>query len=316
MKLFLVRALGFILLIGVLLGCIEAFVVFYPSMFNMKARYIHKNKDIELLILGSSHLQDDLNPEFLEIKSANLAYGSQDIELDSALFFKYISDLHNLKFLLLELDYHTLEERNLVNYFRLPWYYKYHRIELYHLSLLNRCILFSSSPEFFKNFIIQTINPFEYKYELNKYGSVKNDFPGIFKTLDYDSGKIKISANERLKNKFSAISLENYLFNKNKMNKIIDYCILHNIKAVLVETPAYITYRETFISEKFARREEYIDSLIKTAKSNILLLNYESDARFTIKDFKNDDHLNSDGAKKFTSLINKEIKKLNFKVLE
>jgi len=35
------------------------------------------------------------------------------VELDSKLFFKYIEDLNNLEYVILEVDYHTLELRQL-----------------------------------------------------------------------------------------------------------------------------------------------------------------------------------------------------------
>jgi|WetSurMetagenome_2_1015567.scaffolds.fasta_scaffold60266_2 hypothetical protein len=311
MKLFLRRILFFCLLIAAFFAALEAFVIYYPSMFNLKASYIKKNNDIELLMLGSSHVQDDLNPAYFDMKSANLAYGSQDIELNSALFFKYIKNLIKLKYLLLEVDYHTLEEKNPEDYFRLPWYYKYHGIELGKTSFLNKNLLYTSSPEFFKNFLIQTINPFEYKYKLNQYGSVENDFPGIFMTLKYDKDKINITAGERLRNKFSDESIENYLFNTKKINAIINYCTSHYIKVILVKTPAYITYRNSFNAEKLKRRNTYIDSLIRSDQKEAFLLDHESDDRFQVTDFKNDDHLNSRGAKKFTEIINEEIKEIN-----
>lgn len=288
----------------------EAIVVYYPSMFNIKASFIKKNPEIELLMLGSSHIQDDLNPEYFDIKSANLAYGSQDLDLDSALFFKYIDNLRNLKYLILELDYHTLEERNKPDYFRFPWYYKYHKIEIYKLTLFKRWFLFSSSPEFFRNYLLQIINPFEYRYKLNKFGSVKNDFPGIFVTLNFDSLKIVRSASERLKDKFSMSSLENYRHNVTTLNTIINYCIKKDIKVILVQTPAYRSYRSTFRIEKLDRRNSYTDSLKRECRSKVIVLDHESDPKFSVHDFKNDDHLNSDGAMKFSRIINDEIKQI------
>ena len=110
---------------------IKIFISYYPNTFNTKANYLNSNlENIEILFLGSSHTQNGVNPKFIDISSANIAYGSQDYQLNSAIYFKYISRLKKLKKLIIELDYHSLEQKNNADYFRLPWYYKYHDINL------------------------------------------------------------------------------------------------------------------------------------------------------------------------------------------
>ncbi len=45
-------------------------------------------------------------------------------------------------------------------------------------------------------------------------------------------------------------------------------------------------------------------------KHNIIYYDFQDDKRFSIKDYRNDDHLNVNGAKKYSIIINEIISKL------
>ena len=83
---------------------IEIYLRNTKNAFITKAEYLNLHSDIELLILGSSHNQNNINPRYLNIKASNLAYGMQDLQLDSALLINKIKTLKNLKFIIIELD--------------------------------------------------------------------------------------------------------------------------------------------------------------------------------------------------------------------
>jgi len=281
---------------------IELYVRYYPSTFNLKAKYLKNNyTKIETVILGSSHNQNALNPAYFKSSTINLANAGQDVQLDAALFFKYIPQLKSLKEIILEMDYHTMEEKNDSSYFRLPWYYKFYNIELYPVSLLHRSSVYASSPSFFNQLLIDEINPTKTRYKLNKYGFIQNDFPGVMAELKYDSFLLAETAPQRLKDKHRNQSIENFNYNRAKLDSIIQYCVFNNIKIFLISTPMYPTYIKNEISEKNTRRNKYIDSLKDLP--NTFYYNFENSHLFNVYNFKNDDHLNSKGANKFTSVI-------------
>jgi hypothetical protein len=64
----------------------------------------------------------------------------------------------------------------------------------------------------------------------------------------------------------------------------------------------YTTYIQNEVAEKNNRKNEYVDSLL-SLHDNITYFNFEKSKLFKVHDFKNDDHLNSNGAKKFTIII-------------
>ena len=92
--------------------------------------------------------------------------------------------------------------------------------------------------------------------------------------LKYDSLSLAETSDERLKDKHTAQSLENFYFNRSKINSIIAYCIVHNIKVVLISTPMYTTYINHEIAAKNNRRKKYVDSVIKLP--NTYYFNFEN----------------------------------------
>lgn len=302
MKNFLLTFIAFIIPVCLLVAGIELYVLYFPSTFNKKANFVKANaSSIETLILGSSHNQNALNPEYFHRSAANLANAGQDCQLDSAMFFKFVTRLPSLKTVILELDYLTLEEKNSSDYFRLPWYDRFFGVRLQPVSLLNKVSIYSSSPAFFNKVLIDEINPKKTHYNLNQFGFILNDFPGVMEDLHYDSMAIASTASERLKDKHTRQSIKDYIFNRSKLLAIVQYCVSHSIKVVLVSTPMYTTYLIREIPAKNERREQFIADLF--GMPGVYYFNFEKDGRFGIRDFKNDDHLNSSGAKKYSILV-------------
>ena len=288
---------------------IELFISYYPNTFNTRAKYFISNvNNIECLFLGSSHTQNGINPKFIEIKSANISYGSQDYQLNSAIFFKYIKKLTKLNKVFIELDYQSLEHKNKSDYFRLPWYYKYYDVNLGNYKIYNKTSLYLSNPTFFKNYLIDKLNPNNKTHIINNFGFLENDF-GVFKELNFNEENIKKTFKARLKNRHNSESIANYKFNRSKITSIINYCNNNNIDVILLKTPAYLTYRNNYNEDKNERRRLFLDSL-SLNKQN-LILDFETDTRFNIKDFMNDDHLNPNGAMKLSTFINDQMKQWN-----
>jgi len=169
---FLINFTKFLIPFVILLIALELYVVYFPSTFNKKANYLQRHKDdIEVLVLGSSHNQNAINPEWMQfainpewmhLNCLNLANASQDIQLDEALFFRYATQLKKLKLVIFELDYFSLEEKNDATNFRLPWYKRFFDIEPYPISLLHKISIYSSQPSFFK--FIHHSHPFSISY--------------------------------------------------------------------------------------------------------------------------------------------------------
>jgi hypothetical protein len=309
MKAFLYRVLAFSSPVIVGAIALELFIRISPNAFNAKAHFIeNRAPEVKLVTFGSSHNQNAVNPEFMPFLAANLAYGGQDIKLDSALLFHYAPQLTALKAVVLELDYHSLEELNDPNYFRLAWYNQMHNIEYGHVPLLSKISLYASEPEFFNDHIKRTFDPREYKYEMNEFGFLRNDFPGVFLSNNNDSVAIADSAPKRLANRHTTLSVENYKSNVACLKSMIDFCKQKNVKVILVSSPMYSTYRAQENEEKLNRRMAFLNEVIDNQW--VYFLDFEANQNFKLTDFKNDDHLNSLGAEKYTKMLSDSLLKL------
>lgn len=315
MKLFIKNIITFLLPFLLVFIALELFLTFSVNTFNSKSRYLKNNlESIEVLILGSSHFQDAINPSYISLKTANLAYGGQDRHMDASLFTKYAPQMSKLKVVILEVDFTTFNNRTPSNYFRLPWYYRFYGLETHNVNFLKKISLYASSPSFFNNYLYMKLSPNSYKYEINIYGSIENDFPGVFKTYSYNAKALeenyKIEAS-RLKEKQSDI---NFQFNRDKLESILSYCKENKIDVVFSETPIYIEdkdYLNKIINEKY---KLILSNLIKNY--SIERINYKGKLSFNINDFKNFTHLNSDGAKKFSLFLDTELNKLMSRSLD
>jgi hypothetical protein len=306
MKVFSLKFIIFFIPIVVLAVGLEIYFRNVENAFKIKADFHKQNIDkIETLVLGTSHSQNGINPKYFDNLTSNLSFGSQDIQLDSALLFHYVDKMKNLKNIIIELDYHRLDIENDKTYFRLPWYYIYHQVEIYSIKPLNRVSLYSSNTDFFNLNLMNSLKGATKKQKINKFGFVEENYTNDFLPLNYDSVHIFKTASERLKNRHQEDSEQSRIKNKKRLDAMINYSMKKGLTAYVVSTPLYETYRNHKSVLKDSYRKKYIDSLVTHSK--IKYINLEDSPIFTLKDFSNDDHLNDTGAKKYTLLLNEII---------
>lgn len=301
MRKFLIKFCLFILPIIFFFGGIEWYVRNLPNAFITKSKYLKENlNSIQTLVLGTSHSQNGINPKYFSKKTANISYGSQDINTDVALLFHYAPKMPNLTTVIFEYDYHRMDIDNPPEFYRFPWYYIFYNIEVKPLSLKQKFSLYFSNPTFFNHIILDR---FENKPEqkVNKYGFVEKNYTNEFLQMDYDEQKINQLAKVRLANRHKEYSNPIFQKNKKNINILVAYCKQNNIQLVFVSSPLYSSYIHEEISQKAKRNQRFIDTLKKNFHINYLDLSKSK--RFTVKDFSNEDHLNAEGAKKYSKIL-------------
>ncbi|WP_053991851.1 hypothetical protein [Mangrovimonas sp. TPBH4] len=287
---------------------VELYISYAPNTFYFKSRYLkdHLN-DAELVVFGSSHNQNAINPYDFDLQLVNLAYGGQDYQLDSLLFFKYVPQMPNIKAVVFEFDYLTINNRVGSNYFRLPWYYRHYGASLNSLNLMNKLSLYFSSPTFFNNYLKLELDPSGYRYILSNNGFIVNDFPGEMFDCNYNVEVLETVSNKELQKLQELETFHNLNRNFRTLDRMIAYCLNNNIRVVLVAPPSYLKMKALEKNVKSGLMHRYRDSLMN-ASERILYSNHQNNPKFTVKDFKNLTHLNSDGATKYSLLLNHEIK--------
>ena len=137
---------------------------------QVKSDYVRNNKDqIELLILGSSQINKGVNPLGLDYITAPLANDGATLNIDYLLFQKYFSTLPNLKLVIFELSYHSLEDRKGHDWNKNHLFYNFYGVNNYGKAPpLSEHFLLSSNP---KLYLMRYFTPLS-KQEDSKYNEV------------------------------------------------------------------------------------------------------------------------------------------------
>jgi hypothetical protein len=298
MKKFILLLLIFLLPAIIFVGVIE-YDCRTNTVFSFKKKYFERNYDkIELMFIGSSHTQNAINPEFIERKSCNMAFGAQPMSIDYYLLDKYIDKMPKLSTVFLEVSHHRfyvdLNPNDWNGHIYSNLYDIYYNVEKY--SIKNYSFL-ASENKFFTSAFFKKINPTGYKYKLNEFGFIVNDSNDRFSKLKYDTIKINNSfvLDFRFNSKYKKL-------NEEFLNRTVQLLQRKNIKVVLFSPPLYKTFYNAIPVDVKA----HFDSTINSVKNRYLIdyLNYIEDQNFGVHDYKNDNHLNSDGAKKLCININ------------
>ncbi|MFT6843538.1 MAG: hypothetical protein ACJASR_002320 [Psychroserpens sp.] len=269
------------------------------TTFSIKRKYLENNiKTIKVLILGSSHSQNGLNPEFVEEKSSNLAFGGQAISIDYFLLDKYIDQMNGLKTVIFEVSPFRFYNDHKIGQWNGHIYSNLYNInyKINSLSIKDYSLIISD-PKFFNSIFIDYINPLTFKYKLNKYGFVTNDFNDRFEKLKYDS--LEIIKSYIMQHDFT--DKEIFKLNELFLKKIIQKCKSKKVDIVLLSTPVYISY----YSKIPVNAKIEVNNMLNEYKLlfGITILDFSNDKSFSLYDFKNDNHLNSKGAEKLTRKI-------------
>ena len=289
---------------------LEVLALNLPINYKVFGNYfdVHSN-EIEIMALGSSQMKNAFNPEFSRLPAINFASTSQHHNEDFHILKGTRDRVPNLKYVLLEISYNHLELPHHPNdYWKNTIYLKYYGVNAFERrTCFKDRLTYLSNPRFFSNKIMEH---YVYKTDntkLNQYGFDTNNFEGSFKALNYDESKIATHP-------FRIINREDReIFKKNTayLFEMLDYLKSEKLKVVVCTLPLYKTYLKKRNSNVVRRRDSVLN-VIKKRYSNVIVLNNEEDTlHFGVTDFLNENHLNPDGAKKFTSFVNNSISVFN-----
>ncbi|MNK22208.1 hypothetical protein D3C87_404820 [compost metagenome] len=285
--------------------CLEIFYRFSPNNYTEKHKYIKEGyNDTEVLVFGNSHAFYGINPVFFELKTFNISNISQTLLYDKLLFEKHIDSLQKLKYIILPIEYTSLSHDNDIG--DLKWRKYFYEAQMgintglisdldikkYFLALSPRLkITVEAIKKYFKNGTIAdcTNNGFASYIGVNKINN-NNKAANIIMNKHEDNS---VDFHENL-------NIVNYIINK---------CKQKGVKVIIVNMPVTTYYAEKVNKEK---REKIIEKCSKLdGQSNVYYLDVFQNANININDFHDVDHLNVEGAKKCSNILNAYIMSIN-----
>ena len=278
---------------AILFYCIaEMMVLNIPTNYKKNSAYFNESKnEIELIALGSSQMDGAINPEYLDKTSVCLASSSQHHKLDFTILKQLRTSTKKLKYVVLELsDSHLELPHNSKEFWKNAVYLKYFKVNAFERKT------------YFKDELIYLSNPDIYSKMLTN----TNSFNGIFPLNDFNEDIISniITSPNQKENPEIFKNNTAYLFS------MIEYMEAHDLQLIICSLPLYKTYIAN-LNNAIVKRRDSVISVIKKRYPNVIFMEAEKDPNFKITDFNNANHLNPDGAKKFTLLLNSIVNKLD-----
>lgn len=297
---FIKRNVLFLLPILVIWLGVELYLSNKPlqNTYTAKAHYLQLKKDsVTTLILGSSHILNAFNPNYLSTISFNLANASQTLYYDSALLKTYLPQLPKLKTVIIGISYFSFfyELQDISENWRQQIYYhafgikpaEFHAFELNNYSKLS-------------------LYGFGKTFTLLKQKGLSTDcsnlqpngflFKNVNETINDSIGEKRVTIHNNQRFAYRQQNIQDRLLHMVRLLREKD------IQVVFVTTPCHKSYWKFCKEEVLQSQQKFLHNLCQ--QFSCKYYNFLKDERFVLEDFANVDHLNLKGSIKFSTLLN------------
>jgi hypothetical protein len=275
------------------------------AMGYKKAAFEKQIKTLEVIILGTSHTFNGINPDKFSYSGFNLAESSQPIYYDYHILMRYMNELPKLKLVIINISNFSIRQNYLndVKYIsrQREYYYVWKigndNVKWFYPEVCSR-LLEKGTYLALQSFFNKT--PIDIKYFPQKNGWLRMDT--TYAHLMSDS-----ATKSRIEGFNKVMTTDSMTINKNirLLDNLIAELQLRKIIPVFITAPL----SPIFIRNERADFNDFNEKQIALLcqKYAIDYFNYSKDTRFENKDFRDPDHLNKTGANKFSTIIDKEI---------
>lgn len=288
----------------VLTIALELYARKIPTTYSTKLSYFNKKKSqIEILVMGSSHSNFGINPKYFDREAFNFSNMSQSLYQDYKILLKYLPECKNIKMVIIPVSYFTLQSdlASSPEAWRCAYYSLYMGVKADEsasmFELKNHSAIFLWDGPLGTIYNLQHI-----KYmEINEYGyqTPEKKQSTVEKTINDSTGKARVVFHDSIMN-YDLLEMNIIL-----LNKIADELTRRKIKLVIVTTPVYKTYYNNINKTNYEIMTNTIEMIVKQYSATSV--NYINDTRFELNDFWDNDHLNEEGAKKFSLIVKQDI---------
>ena len=306
MKAFLIKTSLFLL--PILLG---AFVAEYllqnaPNDYKYKKSHLDEHaKEVETLVLGSSHSYYGIDPEYFNSATFNASHIAQMLAYDFKLLKKYESDWNALETVILPVSYFTLFDKleTGTEAWRAKNYVLYYNLEA-PFKLKNYSELLSSKLKLNARRIVKYYALGESSVTCSNLGWGTDFNAAHAKDL---SATVNESAERHTKEELHSEEQKAIIQdNQQTLEEIAQWCQEKGIQLMLFTPPAYESYT-SLLNEEQLRETIRIAQNTADKYSNCSYLNLLNNSSFIAGDYFDADHLSNVGAKKLSVMLNNKV---------
>ncbi|MGB0788650.1 MAG: hypothetical protein ACPGQR_03855 [Marinirhabdus sp.] len=298
-KKFYIAALLFFFPVVTVFLLVEHFTLQVPESYINRSVYLLEEKDnLEVLLLGSSQINDGINPALLSHPTINLASGNQHHDTDLKKLKQVRPRLPKLKTVLIEVSYSHFElPHNGKNWWKNSAFLKFYNFE--RNTYFKDKFLYISNLDYYSERLIDYHIRGNNERHYNRFGFNVTNFPGQFEDHGYDLEVLDGCV-------FKINKIPNLRLFENNIKvffEIMDYLREENLNVIICKAPMFNYYLRDRVPEILARRDSIVRYTLKNYP-NTTLLDLETDTlSFTIRDYKNPSHLNPRGATVFSKRL-------------
>ena len=301
MKSFISKILLFSSFVIAFISIGELLVRRVPNPYSYKHQWMLNNaKDVETLVLGSSHTYFGINPEKFTAETFNLAFTSQNFEYDYFLLNQYVERCTSLKNLILPISYFSMFSNRFED--KDSWWYAIN------YKIYMNCDIHSD----FSKYNFEFFHPSVYKGKLLSILKPSENLQctelGMGTAYDIKNKTNNWNDAEAAIERHTVKDYSKLEDNRGFLNKIIALCKDKDINVILITTPTWHTYYNGLNKVQLAKMHEVIDKLLRN-NEHVKYYDFLTDDRFVEDDFYDCDHLSNIGANKFSEILNSLIEK-------
>lgn len=285
--------LSIILIAYIILGY---YVYESRNTYHIKKEILdNKHNDVEILILGNSHALFGVDPSYFKKNTINLANANQSLYYDLLIADKFISQMPHLKAIAINLSFFTFNYQldDSPENWRRNYYYYYWGMEP-----LNNDV------QYYKEMVNLPLR-------MLKRGIQTSD---LIDSLGFQKATGKRNFYEDVSGLITRVDIYAEMYykgtsekNLHLLNEIYKMAKERGIRLFFFMTPKHYLYIENFDENIITDFEEQRNS--SELISKIVFFDERSNEDFANEYFKDFDHLNVQGAKKFSILLSDHIEK-------
>lgn len=294
------------------------------TLYKEKYEGAKKAQDsIEVIVLGTSRATYGVNPEAFDLYTYNLANLAQSIYFDKRITLSLLPDLKQLKYVFISIDYHNLSFSSQFN--RDYWSYYGNGIKYKDRDYIWANIsptLFGYTPKVAYAMIKKrclnlwrygnSIIDFEVEPDVDIY---TQPVKGYIAFEGRDTANFNHEAYETSSSWYTNVIDESIERNEiiDDLTDFIEILLAKGVTPILFTPPTYTEFN-TYLNKSYNESNKNTSEQI-AEKYGIEYWDFLDSPVFSIDDYHDMEHLNREGALKFSSMLNDSIQKMESKYM-